>query len=359
MSSVFSFGSGILDENYTLKDSTETTCAYIIGVINKEIKRENEAPEAQGKTPIPKIDLNPTANVNDDRLYPVLKRAAEILKDELSLNEGPGGSVFNAQQAFKAILGDDANDIEMYHKKASLTKTVILTLKGVKIYGSVRPVRDMDLTDGEIEKVRAADLITFPKSSMNDYPGIVEAIISHRKTGSKIVMNVHSSNKIDDMDLYMQADAWIGTVDEMKAINLAKGDEFLKKGGIIVETMGGDGVRIRCGTEFDKSYKTLKVEPEQLKGTKTGAGNGVEGVLFGYLLGKIGKAGEGLEATMKKVADLGNAAGRAVMDKMESFLSKDDHDRILKYNEDIRCLGVKELAAKRDRNSSGPQSWRM
>jgi len=337
MPSIFSFGSVIWDKNYTIqKSSTEIMSADIFRVINEEIKLENK----NLKTNIPEINPNSTKNVNDDRLHPVIERVAKRLKNKLDLNEGPGGSVYNAQQALKATLGSAASDIEMYHKEASHSSTAIFTINDRKIYGSARPIKDVELTSKEREKLHTADLITFPKSSINNYPSIVEDIIASRKPGSKIVMNVHSSNPIKNMDLYRQADAWIGTVDEMEAIDPAEVNKFLQKGGIVVETKGGDGLRIRSGTEFDKSYATIKVEP---KGTKTGAGNAVEGVLFGYLLDKIGRHPE---TTMDTVAYLGCAAARTVIDKKESSLTEDDNSRILEHLMEItdggRRLGLKE-----------------
>ena len=340
MSLVFSFGSVISDKNYKIPEgSTEITSADILKVINKEINEENKELKAQGENSIPEIDLKSTKDVNDDRLYPVLERVAKKLNNKLDLNEGPGGSVHNAQQALIAIMGKAANKIKIRHKEASRSNTIIFNINidiiNIKIYGSNRPIKDIELTSDEIKEIQEAKLLTFPKSSINGYPSVVGAIIKERAPGSKIVMNVHGSNNIENMDLYRKANAWIGTVDEMEAIDPAEVNEFLKNGGIVVETKGGDGLKIRYGTEFNKSYTTIKVDPEQLGGSKIGAGNTIEGALFKYLLGEIGKTGGSLEAMMDTVAYLGCAAASVVIGKKEAYLTIDDHSQILGNLKDI------------------------
>ncbi|MCK4945320.1 MAG: hypothetical protein KAS59_03555 [Alphaproteobacteria bacterium] len=336
MSHVFSFGSVISDKNYTKREgSTEITSADILKTINKEINEENKELKAKGENFIPEIDPKSTKDVNDDRLYPVLERVAKKLNNKLDLNEGPGGSVHNAQQALIAIRGKAANKIKMYHKPASISDTTIFTVNGRKIYGSNRPIKDIELTDDEIKEIQEAKLLTFPKSSINNNPSVVGAIINERALGSKIVMNVHGSNNIENMDLYRKANAWIGTVDEMEAIDPAEVNEFLKNGGIVVETKGGDGLKIRYGTEFNKSYTTIKVDPEQLGGSKIGAGNTIEAALFKYMLGEIGKTGGSLEAMMDTVAYLGCAAASVVIGKKEAYLTIDDHSQILGNLKDI------------------------
>ncbi|MCK5554648.1 MAG: hypothetical protein KAI76_00260, partial [Alphaproteobacteria bacterium] len=84
--------------------------------------------------------------------------------------------------------------------------------------------------------------------------------------------------------------------------------------------------------DFDKNYPTTEVEEVV---SKTGAGNGVEGVLFGHLLGKIGTTGQSLEKNMDIVANLGNAAASVVIGKNESYLTEDDHGSILKNYRNI------------------------